>query len=631
MNKSKTFGYLVIAAVVLIVFSLTLILGTDSGWGKVKVRNMILTTQDGDRISALLYKPKTATAENPAPALLFAHGGNDMLEQAGNYALELARRGYVVIIWDTIGHHNSDLASGKGEEAVGEKSQLTTRGEKTIFNTLQYYNFVDKEKIVLGGHSMGGVYSMGFSIENSDKVFMQVNVGMNNYGADTNQEHNFHFANILGVADESSLARSDNDVSKVFQAEQLRRIFAGDYVSDVANLPEIEINKVYTVIGTDGQEYHRVAYMPDSTHAYYLVTQDAIQTVIYAITSEVGVGIDPGVNSHADRGKISTIWQWKELGYFLMLASVVFVMFLVASSLLQSQQFADLKLSSNTYVGFEKKSKQWSIALVILVALPILLFRPGITSSRIFLGLDISKLWLIGGTNNSFVSWQWMVSLAMLVFFLIFHFVWGKKHGGNIKNYGFSTGEDKSKRWTYIFKALLFGVLTVGSGYLVFALISAYTHQGLHIATFMMSLINPNRSLAFPVYFLFLVPYFVTTSLAFQSIGITNTPDDTKGMLKSIGMGSGVAVGGLFLVWLIYILVLSKAHTLTSWYYFMEDRMYIYGIAILPLVIGMVVANALNIFISKKTKSSWAGLFTALLWGAWMIICVGGMSKYWYW
>ena len=59
--------------------------------------------------------------------------------------------------------------------------------------------------------------------------------------------------------------------------------------------------------------------------------------------------------------------------------------------------------------------------------------------------------------------------------------------------------------------------------------------------------------------------------------------------------------------------------------------MYIYGIAILPLVIGMVVANALNIFISKKTKSSWAGLFTALLWGAWMIICVGGMSKYWYW
>jgi len=586
MNKSRSFGYLIITAVVLIVMSLMLILGTDSGWGKVKVRNMILTTPDGDRISALLYKPKTATPENPAPAFMFGHGGNDMLEQAGNYALELARRGYVVVIWDYLGFRNSDIPTGQGETFRGEKSEIASKGENTIFNTLKTYNFVDLDKVVLGGHSMGGLYSIGFSIENSEKVFMQINVGMNMLGSEKNQDHNFHFAAVYGEADESILSRSDNNVYSMFQAEQLKRIFTGDYVSDAATLPEIEIGKVYTAVGTDGQEYHRVGYMPDSTHAYYLITQDAIQTVIYAITSEVGVGIDPGVNSYADHGKISTIWQLKELGYFLMLASVVFVMFLVASSLLRSQQFAALKLSPNTYVGFERKSKQWWITLVILAAIPVLLYRPGILSSSKFLGTDISKIWLVGGTNNAYISWQWLVSIAMLVFFLIFHFVWGKKHGGNVKTYGFSTGEDKASRWSYIFKALLFGLLTVGSGYLVFALISAYTHQGLHIATFMMSLINPTRTFAFPVYFLFLVPYFVTTSLAFKSIGITETSDDIKGMLKSIGMGTGITVGGLFLIWLIFILVLSKAHTLTNWYYFLKDRMYINGIAILPLIIN---------------------------------------------
>ena len=50
----------------------------------------------------------------------------------------------------------------------------------------------------------------------------------------------------------------------------------------------------------------------------------------------------------------------------------------------------------------------------------------------------------------------------------------------------------------------------------------------------------------------------------------------------------------------------------------------------LPLVIGMTIANALNIYMSKKTHSIWPGLFTALLWGSWMIISCGGMAKYIY-
>ena len=55
-----------------------------------------------------------------------------------------------------------------------------------------------------------------------------------------------------------------------------------------------------------------------------------------------------------------------------------------------------------------------------------------------------------------------------------------------------------------------------------------------------------------------------------------------------------------------------------------------YTIAILPLAIGMTIANALNIYMSKKTHSIWPGLFTALLWGSWMIISCGGMTKYLY-
>jgi hypothetical protein len=223
-----------------------------------------------------------------------------------------------------------------------------------------------------------------------------------------------------------------------------------------------------------------------------------------------------------------------------------------------------------------------------------------------------------------------MVSLAMLAFFLIFHFIWGKKHGGNIRTYGFATSDDGKFDIGYIFKALLFGLITVGSGYILFALMSAYTQQGLHITTFMISLINTNRTLCILMYFLFQIPYFLTSSLAFKSIGITNTEDNKKGTLKSIGFGTGIAVGGLFLLWFVFVLILTVGNTLTSSGYFMKDRMYVYAIAILPLVIGMAIANALNIYICKKTNSIWTGLFTALLWGTWVIISTGAMTKYFY-
>jgi hypothetical protein len=40
---------------------MTLILGVDSNWGNVKVTRMTLTSADGGRISATLYKPKIVT------------------------------------------------------------------------------------------------------------------------------------------------------------------------------------------------------------------------------------------------------------------------------------------------------------------------------------------------------------------------------------------------------------------------------------------------------------------------------------------------------------------------------------------------------------------------------------------
>ena len=629
--KIKRTGLIpIIVIIILAALSLTLILGVDSNWGKTKVTNMILTSADGDRISAMLYKPRSATPDTPAPCAMILHGGNDMLEQTGTYALELARRGYVVVTWDYTGSHNSDIATGPSETTPVEASGWPTMGTETIWNTVKTYNFIDMNKIITMGHSMGGIYTISFALRHQDEVFMQLNLGMNLYGSPENHEHNFNFAVVFGDSDESILSRSNNDVSSMFQREQLKRIFTGDYETEADSLPAIEIGKVYEAKGTNGKTYDRAAYMPNSAHAYYLVSQDTVKTVIYAITSQTGFGLDKGVNGYSDYKKISTVWHLKDIGFILMLVSVVAMMFLTASMLFKTETFGSLKLQSFGSVSFKKKTPLWYIAVAVLFVIPVLLYRIGILSSNKFVGIDISKIWLLGGTNNTYISWQWTVSLAMLVYFLIYHFAYGRKNGGNLMTYGFSTSADGKIQPAYILKAFFFGLLTVGSGYLLFALISAYTKQGLHIATFMMSLVNTNRTFAVLMYFIFLIPYFLVSSLALRSLGINDTEDSGKGLLKTTAAGAAITVGGIFLLWLVFILILNIGNTLTNADYFMKDRMYIYSIAIFPLVIGMSIANALNMYISKKTNSIWAGLFTALLWGAWMIVCCGGIVKYLY-
>ena len=78
MKKSTRILALVTA--LLFALSLVLIIGIDTNWGKAELTNMTLVTPDGDEISALMWRPLSATPENPAPCVLYCHGGNDMKE-----------------------------------------------------------------------------------------------------------------------------------------------------------------------------------------------------------------------------------------------------------------------------------------------------------------------------------------------------------------------------------------------------------------------------------------------------------------------------------------------------------------------------------------------------------------------
>lgn len=168
-NKNKRNIFMLACCLVLILFATMVgsLVQTD-GWtasvedlrGATNRGKKLLTATDGPAThaniekeydvngyvaSGLLYVPKNATAEHPAPAIVFTHGLYNNREMQLQNVIEMVRRGYVVLTIDYNMHgHNTDQGSFPAETFVKAAAYL--------------YNlpYVDKAKIGVSGHSMGG-------------------------------------------------------------------------------------------------------------------------------------------------------------------------------------------------------------------------------------------------------------------------------------------------------------------------------------------------------------------------------------------------------------------------------------------------------------------------------------------
>src|SRR5262252_8106394 len=135
-----------------LVISLLLIFGggylahcVQTAGGDVAIKDLRFIGTNGRVISALLYIPHTATKTTPAPGILAIHGYINSRETQDGFAIEFARRGYVVLAPDQSGHGYTDppaFANGFG-------------GPEAL-KFLRSLDIVDKNNVGLEGHSMGG-------------------------------------------------------------------------------------------------------------------------------------------------------------------------------------------------------------------------------------------------------------------------------------------------------------------------------------------------------------------------------------------------------------------------------------------------------------------------------------------
>ncbi|MGB5486208.1 MAG: hypothetical protein WBN06_02340, partial [Lysobacterales bacterium] len=121
--------------------------------GRVDVRDIKIPTQNGQWVVADLFKPRSATSENPAPMVVVIPGFQRSKEALSNIAIELSRRGVVVILIDP-------YAQGFSSASMSRLA-ATTEGYG-MFAVVDYaasssnLNYIDKSRIGATGHSAGG-------------------------------------------------------------------------------------------------------------------------------------------------------------------------------------------------------------------------------------------------------------------------------------------------------------------------------------------------------------------------------------------------------------------------------------------------------------------------------------------
>jgi dienelactone hydrolase len=138
----------------------------QNNFGTIDVEYIRIIDENGQAVTGKLYRPITATEDNPAPGVLLLHGMNNDKDTEGPAALELARRGIVALAIDEISHGDSDRIVDIIGYFLGTFD--STLGGNASYQWLKSLPFVDETQTGLVGHSMGAGTAAAIAASNPD-------------------------------------------------------------------------------------------------------------------------------------------------------------------------------------------------------------------------------------------------------------------------------------------------------------------------------------------------------------------------------------------------------------------------------------------------------------------------------
>ena len=301
------------------------------------------TEINGKVVSGILFKPGDATADNPLPAVVLTHGYLNNREMQLQNAIELARRGFVVLTVDREGHGNY--------ENSGEQSALmATSG---LYDSVKYlYNmdYVDKDKIGISGHSMGGMTTAMTLLQ--DMQLGLVSAGLiqawstfMGAGADVDvgmlkaQDDEFFFTTNEG---------EDGTISREYLSTRAAKTFIGNTELEgdvVSGAIYVNGQAVETTGGQETEGAFRVVYEISGVHPQNHCSVEGANAVVNFFYNAFGT---PNGYEYISEG--NQVWWVKEAFSLIGMIGFFALIFPLVSLLLTTPVFRSLRVAKQQVV-----------------------------------------------------------------------------------------------------------------------------------------------------------------------------------------------------------------------------------------------------------------------------------------
>ena len=564
------------ASLLLILFGSLLAHRTQTNGGVVSVRDIRFAGTDGMIMSGLLYIPAGATHDDPAPGILAIHGYINSRETQDGFAIEFARRGYVVLALDQTGHGISDpptFANGYG-------------GPDGL-RYLRSLDFVDKDNIGLEGHSMGG-WAVAIATEVYPEAYRSILLVGSSTGTAGAPEGDAVSPRNLGIIfsewDEFSRFMWSADIPKDIRiSDKLKTVFG--------TTEQVEIGRLY---GSVAEGTARKLYMPQVTHPGDHLSTEAIGNAMewMQATLEGGHDLPPS----------DQIWYWKEIGTLLALLGAILFIFPCGVLLLHTRWYASLiepVPEGMPITGFGRR-----ITCILTFAIPVLTyFRLNHLGNQL---IPVIMFWPQGVTTGIMV-WAVGNGLITLILFMLWHTLSNRKKGGTTDHYGLTW--QQRPVCPVVGQSFLMAAMVVSFIYLLLAISSwAFTID----FRFWVLAIKPMAPHHFLAYLAYLPPFI----FFFLILGLA-----LHGQLKSGTVANILLLAGGFVLLILvqYIPLLTGGIMPLA-----EPLLSIVAFQIVPL---LTMVALISTFFFKMTGRIYIGAFINALFITWIIVA-GQATQY---
>jgi acetyl esterase/lipase len=418
-----------LAACLAVVFAASWVASSiQEAGGDLHVQSIKIPTQNGQWVVADWFRPRSATAESPAPFIAVVPGFQRSKEALSNIAIELARRGFVTASIDP-------YAQG-GSSASLSRIAATTEGYG-LFALVDYVassenlNYVDRNRIGATGHSAGGNAAIrganyfGRQAQRTGEPSKLDSVYVSGYVLTLTEEVLRDVRSNVGISyalyDEGAYRNELGNGDMRTAPEALRAVNSG--LPEEQQVAVVELGRYY---GDKDARTLRIVHNERVLHPFqpYMAEATANQIEYFQAVFDWQSALPP----------YDQVWQWKEfLGVVALIAGLVAIV-PMGQLLLQTSVFSGLARPLPAPLPAPAGRGRvvfWSLFALAAVIACFSYIPMAELSQKIFVAASTRQLtWFFPQRmNNAVMLWAVLNgSLGFLMFWLSYRY-FGRAHG----------------------------------------------------------------------------------------------------------------------------------------------------------------------------------------------------------